>query len=112
MPRWLRRTWWIGIFIDACWLMLHLGLEGRIFTFIHTTNGDYPADPLAAGRATLANQMFQSRRGLRFLGMETLPWEPLVLTLLVCCALGWWLWLQRELSLTPRHAAAKLRDTP
>ncbi|HEY1686411.1 MAG TPA: hypothetical protein VGG19_16725 [Tepidisphaeraceae bacterium] len=112
MPRWLRRTWWIGVFIDACWLMLHLGLEGRVFTFIHTASGDYPADPLTAGRATLANQMFQFRRGLRFLGMETLPWEPLVLTLLVCCTLGWWLWLQRELSLTQRHAAAKLRDVP
>jgi hypothetical protein len=98
MPRWLMRIWWWGILFDATWLVLHLGLEGRIFQLTEVGGQAVPADMQAASTQTMTNQTVQLAHGLRFLGMETVGWEPLVLTLLLIGALAWWWGLRKSLT--------------
>jgi hypothetical protein len=95
MPRWLLHVWWFGIFLDACWLMLHIGLEGRV---LH-----YGIDPNTASRQTLDNAILQQFRGLQLLGMETISFNDLLLIALIAGALAWWWSLRREFRINSRR---------
>jgi hypothetical protein len=103
MPGWLLRLWWAGIFIDACWLMLHLILEARVLRYVKSAGGYRPADPLAASFPTLENGFFQQQRGLHLLGMQTIYYNPLILTALICGALLWWWSLRWNFNADPRR---------
>jgi hypothetical protein len=95
MPGWLLGVWWTGIFVDACWLMLHIGLEGRVLL--------YGVDPNAASRQTLDNARLQQSHGLRLLGMETIAFNDLLLIALIAGALAWWWNARREFRINSRR---------
>lgn len=90
MPEWVRKLCLGLLAVDLCWILLHLAMEGRVLQYVVAGGNLVATDVNAASAQTLANGRFEILRGWRFLGMETAGCEALVLTALVCAALGWW----------------------
>ena len=105
MPRWLIKLWCAGVFIDALWLMLHFGLESKDGFQFNRGEGTFsPVDPAVGSHVTIYNAFTQVIRNQRFLGMETVECDALLLTAMMCVACVWWLSLRESL----RRASARV----
>jgi hypothetical protein len=97
MPGWLISVWCVGVFLDAMWLMLHFSLESIWLRFTKYGTSYSPMDVAVGTQFTIGNALTQVVRNIRFLGMETVQYDALFLTAMICAAFLWWMSMRQSL---------------
>lgn len=89
-PSWLARVWAAGLVIDAAWLLLHIGLQGRLMAFVFENGGIAPVIPDEGSHVTMVNNIQRILHHLSYLGDRLVHWQGALLALMICGAAAWW----------------------